>query len=312
MDFAGSELPAAFPDREPGLTSPELIALRHIPVPEPWQSHITTVFVLRCDEARIADMLPAAVGFLTIVLKGSGTLHFANGTSGPIHAELLLTPTNEAVGIAAEGPLEVISAALSPLGWAALTGLHAGEHADRGYEAGGVLGPEVSLLGERLRGAQAAGGADPGAMASQLIDLIVAHLRPINPDHIRLLAQVTEWLSSGFDPQVADLEACSHYSPRQIQRLMLRYFGAAPKLLARKYRALRVAALLQDPQTSDERIAGLLNLFYDQSHAIREIRHFLGRTPAMIERGDVTLASTANQLRNYREFRPNVARIPDD
>jgi AraC-like DNA-binding protein len=311
MDSHGADFQAEDAPVDPGLTLAELILLRHLPVPETWQSHITTVFVLRCHEARFADMLPAAVGFLAIVLKGSGTLRFDEGARSPIHAELLLTPTSQAVAVDGEGPMEVIAAALSPLGWAALTGLHAGEHANRGYEAGAWLGPEVNRLGERLRQAHA-GGAPAADLAGPLIDLIVGGLQPVNPDHSRLIAQVADWLSSDFDPPVGDLAARTAYSGRQLQRLMLRYFGAAPKLLTRKYRALRVAALLQDPQTSEERIAGMLNLFYDQSHAIREMRHFLGRTPALIGRGGPTLSSTASQLRNYREFRPNLARIPGD
>lgn len=290
------------------LTSFELIRLTYYPAPEPLQPFITTLFALRCDEAEIRDVLPAAVGYLVILLDGEGTLRFADGSSSTSFPELVLTPTTAAVEVDVAGPWVMIGAALSPLGWAALTGLHAGDHRDRIYDAGTLFGPAIHELGAAFRSST----ADDEVLATMLAGFIGPRLTVPPPDRVAAMQHVGDWLSSAFDPPVADLVARMGYSERQVQRLVERYFGTTPKQLARKYRALRVAALLQADDTSDERLAEVTNLFFDQSHMIRELRHFLGRTPSRLNSDDNPLLAAASGVRGYREIRPNFARMPDE
>jgi AraC-like DNA-binding protein len=295
-----------------GLIAPGLVRLDHHPAPAKLQPFVTTLFTLRCDEPRISDVLPAAVGYLVFLQSGSGTVRFANGRRDATHPEILLTPSNAAASLELEGPWHMVAAALSPLGWAALTGLDAGQHADRAYDASEVLGAETAGLGEHMRALHRAAPDDGARLTAELAGFIAPRLRPLKPRHVAVVRQVADWLSASFDPDLAELQRVTGYSSRQLQRLVERYFGSGPKQLARKYRALRVAALLQSDETSEARAAELTNLFYDQSHLIREMRHFLGRTPARLAKGENSLLSEAIGLRNYREFRPNVARIPGD
>ena len=160
--------------------------------------------------------------------------------------------------------------------------------------------------------ALAANPDDLNSLAQMLAAFIGARLKPVNSRHLQLMGHIGDWISSAFDPPLSDLERRAAYSGRQLQRLAERYFGQSPKALIRKYRVLRVAALLQSPETSDERVAELVNLFYDQSHLIREMRHFLGRTPTRLVNGQTPLLAAASGLRNYREVKPNFARIPED
>lgn len=290
------------------LTSLDLIRLTYFPAPEPLRPFVTTLFSLRCDEPEIHDALPAAVGYLTVMLSGEGTMRFANGSSGSSFRELLLTPTTAAVEVDVTGPWAMIGAALSPLGWASLTDMHAGQHRDRIYDARTMLGPEVQQLGDAMR----ASTASDDRLAAMLAGFIAPRLKPPAADRIASMSQVGDWLSSALDPPVADLVARMGYSERQVQRLVERYFGATPKQLSRKYRALRAAALLQADDTSDERLAEVANLFFDQPHMIRELRHFLGRTPKRLVSGDNPLLAATSGVRSYREIRPNFARIPDE
>lgn len=299
-------------DTGPPLTPANLIRLTHYPVPADLQPFFTTLFLLECDECDIKDTLPAAVGYLAIVLQGTGRLHFPDRRIEAAYPETLLAPTNSAVGLEVAGPLRMVAAALSPLGWVALTGRDAAQWADRVDEAGLVLGEAVRALGKRLRAGWADGTLDGAAMTGAIASHLAAGLRPLNPDHVRLARTVSEWISASLDPQLADLQAQVHYSPRQLQRLITRYFGCGPKRLMRKYRALRVAALLQAPDVPEERIAQLGNLFYDQSHMIREIRHFIGRTPQRLAGAGESVLAAATSLENYTRIKPNVARIPDD
>ena len=80
----------------------------------------------------------------------------------------------------------------------------------------------------------------------------------------------------------------------------------------RKYRALRVVALLNDPSTTDEQVAELLNYFYDQSHLIREVRTFSGRTPSRFGDDQAPILEQLLSVRNFREIKPNVAALPED
>ena len=304
-----ADLSVAFDEAE--LTRPQLIELNYFPAPEQLHPFVTTLFHFRCDEVEIRDMQPAAVGFLYFFLRGQGKMHFASGITDPSYPVSLMTPSAVAVPFEVDGPFHCVGAALLPRGWAAFTGLNAGKHGNRLYDASEFFGPQVTELGERLRAAYASGAMSPEAMCAEIADFIFARLRPINPRHEALMGQVTAWLSSSLDPPLEALIDGSEYSERQLQRLVERYYGATPKLLVRKYRALRVAALLQSPETSAEQIAGLLNLFYDQSHLIREIRLFAGRTPARLGDSEQPILDALLDLRNFREITPGLAAIPD-
>jgi AraC-like DNA-binding protein len=295
-----------------GLISPALVRVEHYPAPSGLQPFVTTLFTLRCDESRIIDVLPAAVGYLAILQCGTGTIGFLGGNCDPSFPETLLTPTSAFAALEMDGPWYMAAAALSPLGWAALTGLDAGQHADRAYDASEVLGEDTAALGEQLRALHRAAPENGAALVAELAAFIAPRLRPLNPRHAALVGKVADWLSASFDPDLVELQDATGYSSRQLQRLVERYFGTSPKQLARKYRALRVAALLQSDEIDEGQAAALVNLFYDQSHLIREIRHFLGRTPARLTKDKDSLLSEASGLRNYREFKPNVARIPGD
>lgn len=297
---------------ESKLTGLQHITLHYVPPPEPLRRHITTLYYFRCDEADIHDLQPASVGSLLIFLRGEGRMHFAGGITDPSHPESLITPTGAAVPFEVAGPFHCVGASLSPLGWAALTGLRADQHRDRMYDARASLGPEIGALGDSLRRSYAEGSSSPDQLCGEIAEFIGARLGPVNPRHMALMAQVTAWLSSAYDPPLPDLVAQVDYSERQLQRLIERYYGLSPKQLVRKYRALRVAALLQDPTTSEEQIAELLNLFYDQSHLIREIRLFAGRTPARLGDSGKPILDALLNSRNFREITPNVARLPGD
>ncbi|KAJ8137471.1 hypothetical protein OY671_009316, partial [Metschnikowia pulcherrima] len=69
-------------------------------------------------------------------------------------------------------------------------------------------------------------------------------------------------------------------SRRQIERKCNISYGAPPKVLARKYRASRAAVAMRG---GEEGVADAIDRgFYDQSHMIREVKHFTGLTPRQI------------------------------
>lgn len=288
-----------------------LMQLDYIAPPADLQPFVTTYFLFHRDQVRIADIQPAAVGQFQIYLRGSGTMQYPHGRTDPSHPETLQGPTTVAAPFEVDGPFHAFGAALSGLGWAALTGLPANKATDSLIDATTVFGPAARELGEAIR---AAYEADPEMDGQALADTVSAfirpRLRPIPPGHVALLQQVAEWIGSGLNPPVQALYDASDYSPRQVQRLVARYLGSVPAYLARIYRTTRVVALLSQPEVSEERVAELTDAYYDQSHMIREIRMFTGRTPARLLAEDDSILRTLLDVRNFREIKPQVAPLP--
>lgn len=285
-----------------GFTPEALLKVDYIAPPAAIAPFVTTLYYFRCDEPVIRDIQPAAIGNLCLFPHGKGMMHFAAGHSDPNHEVGLMTPLSRATPIIVEGPFHAFGAALTPVGWAALTGLHAGEHRDRLLSAGEVLGPGIETLGQRLLAAYRARTMSGAQCALALGDFIAANVRPVNPRHLALIAATGRWLGASFNPAVGDLAGIEGYSARQVQRLVERYFGLPPRALARKYRALRAAALLSGPQLSLDDEAEIAEAFFDQPHMIREIAHFVGRTPARL--GDQSTPYLAEMIapQNLREL----------
>lgn len=296
--------------RDARLTQQGLLRLELFPPPSALTPYLTTFFRMRCDERAIRDVQPSSIGLMAAMARGSGQMRFLDGRVEPSHRFTLQTPTTAAATFEVEGPWHLFGAALTPLGWAALTGLCATKHGNRLYDGAKVLGPALAEAGEAIAGAFDRMPVE--TMIEIFSAAILASVRPVKPAHVAFLRTVGEWLAHSITPDVADLQAGSSMSMRQIQRLTDRYFGLPPTALARKYRALRTAVLLSRPDLTNDEIAAVEDHFYDQPHMIRELRLFAGRTPARIADPDTPYLSAIMDLRNFRERGPRLAPIPDD
>ncbi|HUQ13835.1 MAG TPA: helix-turn-helix domain-containing protein [Novosphingobium sp.] len=292
------------------LTNKQLLRLELHPAPAAVAPYVTTFFSMRCDERAIRDVQPSSIGLLAVMVRGHGQMRFLDGRVEPSHKLTLQTPTSAAATFEVEGPWHLFGTTLSPLGWAALTGLSAAAHGNRLYDGEAVLGPAFAGVAERIEADFAA--FDVESMTATLAEAILASVRPLPPVHVRFLQRVAQWLVGSLSPEVGALVAQTGFSERQVQRLVDRYFGLPPTALARKYRALRAAVLLSDPATTPDQIAAVQDHFYDQPHMIRELRLFAGRTPARIADPDTPYLSALMNLRNFREIGPRMAPIPAD
>ncbi|MBV7265545.1 helix-turn-helix transcriptional regulator [Erythrobacter ani] len=300
QNLEGSSAVAALADFE--LTPDALFEIDYIAPPAALSDLITTLYHMRCDESVFRDIQPASIGHLSIFPHGNGEMHFRGGYSEPNPEIAILTPLSTAVPIVVDGPFHVIGAALSPLGWAALTGLHAGEHRDHLVEANVLIGNQFDDLGRHLIESYRAGTMSGRECALQIGDFIGRAAKKINPRHAELVRVVNTWLGSSLNPDLADLMDKAAYSERQVQRVTERYFGLPPQALARKYRALRAAALLSFPHLTPEFEAELGEAFFDQSHMIREITLFVGRTPARLSDDQTPYLSEMIDPKNFREL----------
>ncbi|WP_315760210.1 DUF6597 domain-containing transcriptional factor [Sphingomonas sp. Y38-1Y] len=253
--------------------------------PSPAIASLVTVFYwYRSDDRVVEGVERADVGQVRFMLKGTGELHFADGYAEASTPIMINGPGTGAARYRVDGPFHCFGMALRPVGWFSLIGVPAHERADHVTDGEAIFGPDGTALLETLRTLDTI-----EAMAAEVEPFLLARARPIPAEHQRLCESVRAWLASSDAPRIQALFDAIPLSSRQVVRLVNQYFGAPPKLLERKFRALRAAAALADG--AEPRMVA--EVFYDQPHMIREIRHFTGHTPGTLAaKMDPVLAMT--------------------
>lgn len=284
------------------LTPPNRFEIDYIKPEGPVAPFVTTFYHFRCDDPLVRDIQPAAVGHLAFFPYGKGRMSLPDGEHDPSHEVNLLTPFAQPVHFEVDGPFHAVGAALSPLGWAALTGMNAQDHANRLYNAADWLPVEIAERGAEFCAAYRDGSASAADCIAELARLILTHAKLPRPRHLALMAEVGKWLASDLQPDVEQLYSASSFSRRQTQRLVQQYFGVSPVALRRKYRALRAAAMLSQPQLPPETAAAIADAFYDQPHMIHELRTFVGRTPARLSDDASPYLKELIDRKNLREL----------
>lgn len=272
-----------------GKDNPAKMQVLHFVLPPELEPYLTRIYHFRFNELDIHDLVPATLGQMIFLFQGKGHFEFADGHSDKAHPVVLYGPGSAAMKLHFTGPMEVFGCAFSPIGFVALTGAAANHHADRVVPANARFGAEVDALATKFMERRLAGPLDYNDMIADLTNFLLARARRIPPAHIMLVETVLQWLLSGFDADVEELYAKLPMSRSTASRLITRYYGSPPKPLMRKYRALRAAAMLIDPETSSELRSQIESLFYDQPHMIREFRQFTGRTPGSLNADKVDI-----------------------
>lgn len=282
--------------------SPDSMKVTQFAPPAALVPFVTHVYFFQCEEVRLTDQMPAALGQLLFLLKGSANLQFQDGHTVPAKGATIVGPGLGAAEFTFEGPFYHLGFALSPLGFVALTGQPANQFADRAVPASELFGLEIETLAQAIT----AGFAEGTMRLSQIVDevahFLLPRLRPIPNSHIQMIQTVIRWISSDFDPDVEQLYTKLEMSRSTAARLITRFFGCAPKLLMRKYRALRAATIMIDPNATAEMRSQVVSTFYDQPHMIREIRQFAGRTPGALDSNNAKVMRLWLSKENYRDI----------
>ncbi|MGB3167792.1 MAG: helix-turn-helix domain-containing protein [Alteraurantiacibacter sp.] len=284
------------------LTPPNRFTLDYVEPEGDLAQLVTTFYHFRCEDALVRDIQPAAIGHIALFPRGNGHMARPDGGFDPSHEVVILSPFAKAMPFVVDGPFHAVGAALTPLGWAALTGLDASEHANRLYPAAEWLPDEFVAQGQALCSAYRKGDIGAAEIHAALGAFIAGHAAMPPPQHLLMMKVVGEWLASDLVPDMDALYAASGFSKRQTQRLVQRYFGSTPVALRRKYRALRAAAMLSQPDLPNDVATSVLDSFYDQPHMIREIREFVGRTPARLADPQTPYLSELTHAKNLREL----------
>ena len=251
------------------------VRLRYFAPPDQLNAYFGSLYIFTETAEHYSDVTRADVPQLRFMLDNSGDYHFHDGTIVPTPEVCLLGPTMGATRFELTGPGRVVGISLLPAGWIALHGGDASILTDRLQEM--VDLPGYRQLLEQLRATD-----DAEEMATLCWSFLSERLVPLSDSTWRLLKAVDGWLMDEGSPRIETLADITGLSLRQLARLTNKYYGCPPKLLARKYRALRCSARIALDHESWQALCDD-GRFYDQSHFIREIKHFIGLTPHQLQ-----------------------------
>lgn len=278
-----------------------MISLRYFPPAPALRPFVSSYYWFECNHSQFVDMMRAELAQIRIIVRGQAQNCHGDGrvlAASPVTVQgATLAPTR----FTASGPLHLFGMGLLPGGWAQLLGLPADSLADDSVDLAAVLG---DAMVNRLWLAMAEAGDDAAraAVADAFFSALLARGRAAGQWFTRL---ADGWLTASANPDVDWLVQQSGMSARSVERLARQFYGASPKMLARKYRALGAAVRLGTGDACGWADAAG-DAFYDQAHFIREFKQFTGMTPArfLAEAAPVTRLTIAR-----RRLMPDLPRL---
>lgn len=260
--------------RVQGGAASRVISIRYFAPAAPLRPWLSSYYWFEANQPDFSDLMRAELPQIRLVVAGSATNHYAGGVVRAGIAAQLQGPTNGPVRFTGTGPLHLFGVGLLPQGWAALIGEPADKFADDAVDLATIVGD----AGRQLLAAVAA-GPDDAARVAAADRFFLGRLENAHPVPLWFTRLTDDWLTETPNPDVDVLVARSGMSARSVERLARRIYGAPPKLLARKYRALHAAVQLGNHEIGNwtELHHGV---FYDQAHFIREFKAFTGMTPS--------------------------------
>ena len=220
---------------------------------------------------------------------GAASYRFCDGARQEAPPYHILGPTSGPTRTGVVGPVFVFGMGLTPAGWSVLMGSDASALTNRCVDATALFGDGVV---EAAIGLRADGGVEAMVAAVEpFMRRLIAMGQGANRPTLAFVRAVDGWLAGSPSPDLDTLIANTGLSRRQVERRCNALYGAPPKQLARKYRALRAAVLLASGDGTEA------DGFYDQSHMIREVKQFTGLTPRRLckEPGELARATIARR-----------------
>ena len=251
---------------------------------------ISTLYIARFPVAAFDEYERADRPQIRLRLNDvAGEYHLPGGAILHAPVATIIGPTSAPVRAISHGPVFLIGMGMMPGGWATLMGHEAGRFANCAIDAHDLFGDWIANIAQAIAAAD-----DDDARIAMMQDVAREIVRHGDPAPLWFTRAVDQWLMDNPSPQLADLVSATRLSIRSIERMTKRFYGLPPKMLARKYRALRAASALSRGETLEH--ADLADAFYDQSHLIREVKQFAGATPGKLAHpSDYTRATTAGR-----------------
>ncbi|MEL6361096.1 MAG: helix-turn-helix domain-containing protein [Pseudomonadota bacterium] len=270
--------------------------LRYFPVRADLREFFGVYYVFETP-TRAFQPLCAELGNLRFVLEGGGVTVWPNGSLRPVPDASVVGPTMSAYTIDAQAGTKVFGVGVLPYGWDVLFRFSAERLADQQEDLSAFMGTRALELLDRLRHARS--DEERVAVADAYFGALLGSRKPRR----RFPGELESWLLQPDVHGIDDLVEALDVSRRQVDRLAKYYFGASPKALQRKYRALHALTRISLDQPShwfDASGEG----FYDQSHFIKEFKQFVGSTPKAFMGEAAVLMSHSIKLRARATHKP--------
>lgn len=271
--------------------------LQYFP-PEPDLAEmVSSFYFVRIDMPLFDESERADRPQFRIMSTTEGEYIFPDGHRFPAKRATIIGPTSGSVRATGRGPLRIYGFGMMPAGWATLMGDHADKLTDRAIDAADLFGTWVDDVVEALIAAE-----DTAARLVIGNNFVREIMKQNEPAPVWFTRTVDQWLTASSSPQVHDLVDATGMSIRSVERMTKHYYGLSPRMLARKYRAVRAASALARGETLDA------DAFYDQSHLIREMKRFAGATPGQLAKPTLyTEATTRGRKQMTGKVSPLVS-----
>jgi AraC-like DNA-binding protein len=256
-----------------------------------WSSGLSVFGHIRTEGVAVTERVPALLPNLHVTLRGRATYRFADGRSRVAPPVAVIGATMSAFSMELSADYEVVCIGFLPSSWAASVGVPADRLADDVTDAADIW--PAGAVASLWHAVAEAPGLD--ARRSLIEAFLQDRTGAVRVDDAGRGAAVQRWLERPGPPQLDGLADGLDLSWRQVERLTRTLFGASPKTLAMKYRALRTAGALA--VRGEAALAPAMEGYADQSHMIRDFRRFVGWTPRRFLLDRHALASATMQGR---------------
>ena len=263
---------------------------------------VSSFYFARINMPRFDEYERADRPQFRFVTSADGEYIFADGHHAPVCAAIVIGPTSGRVRAISNSPTQLFGFGLLPAGWAALIGAASDKLTDRAIDAADLFGPWITEVSVALKEAMSV--EEKLVIGNNFAREILTRGETAPLWFIRT---VDGWLTDSASPQVADLVDATGMSIRSVERMTKHYYGLSPRMLARKYRAVRAASALA--RGVDLESAELGDAFYDQSHLIREIKRFAGATPGQLANPTRYTEAT---VKGRKQMEGKVSRLVSD
>ena len=238
----------------------------------------------------IYTYMPTHTRFLCFYLEDQVKVKKGNGVFEERAKSIIIGPQLTPVTLDLGKKHADVIVVLKPCGLYRLLGIPQREIVDCDFDAGLILGKDISYVTEQLMNTRCNEKRNDIIQSYLLRKLI--NLKPALPfDRAMLqLVNVQGNLSMDF------LASQSCLSVRQMERQSLERIGLSPKYFARMVRFSEAYKCKErNPYTSWIDISARFG-YYDQMHLIRDFRHFTGYTPSFITTDQILGSVKFNSL----------------
>jgi AraC-like DNA-binding protein len=269
----------------------------------PWIGRLYVSDVVAPDDHQLECGLFNDTAMVRVQLRGRWTAQTRDGPRADGRAALFFGPQSRRMPVTVTGPFFSIGFALRPGTGHAVMGVSAADYLDRMVQC-----DELGLPGEAVMSClDALTEPEERLLAlEEAIRAIVTRPGVSEPDPVTARFEALAFTEPSAS--IAEFAADCGITQRQLERIVRRDFGMAPKQVLRRARALDMASHLRGVADHEE-AEELALRYYDQSHLIREFTELFGMSPTQFVARPQPVLTLALESRQARRLEL-IERVP--